>query len=346
MENQNSKNIIIVNEDGMNNCFAGFSIDEYPREIFPPIIEYYEYEYIETKDFNPNNDKFKEKLKKSISKLQLEEHLKSLNINLTKESKNISEDEIKIRKTRSNYLFDDYGVIKTEDEIQLFWELIFTEKLKVSPEKHNILLTEGINNTKEKREKMAEIMFETFHIPNLFIAKKLPLILYGERTSSGLIIDFGKDIMTMAPILNGYYLPHVESFDIPSNSSFFEPNIAEKCANCIQNFDLNTKKELSSIYLYGTLSRIERISEQLSHKIYYMYGDSTKIKGISEQFTKIMQGLVPRCYDDFNVVISPEKRYPIWEGALFLSNNLSKSEWISKNEYEEMGPVVVNRKCF
>ena len=76
-----------------------------------------------------------------------------------------------------------------------------------------------------------------------------------------------------------------------------------------------------------------------------MYGDS-KNQGISEQFTRIIQGLFPSCYEYVKVVILPEKRLPMWEGALCLSNILSKSDWISKVDYEEMGSVIVNRKCF
>lgn len=202
-------------------------------------------------------------------------------------------------------------------------------------------------NTKENRQKMGEIMFETFHIPKLFIAKKLALPLYSQYYNSGLMIDFGNDIITIAPILEGYYLLPIETYHVPSYSPFFEPNIIEKMSNRIQSYDFDIRKELTRcIYLYGTPSRIQRISDQISHKYYYMYGDSKKDQGISEQFTKIIQGLIPRCYEYVKVIILPENTFPIWEGALQLSNILSKNDWVSKNEYEEMGSVIIRRKCF
>ena len=77
-----------------------------------------------------------------------------------------------------------------------------------------------------------------------------------------------------------------------------------------------------------------------------MYGDSKKNQGISEQFTQIIQGLVPSCYEYIRVNLLQENTFPIWEGAINLSNMLHEGDWISKNEYEEMGPVIVNRKCF
>ena len=347
MENDNLKDIIVVNEDGFNNCLVGFNYDEKPREIFPPIIVNYKYQYYATKDSDPkNDDKFKEKLEKCLSKFQLREHLKKLNINLSKEDNNINEDEIKIQEVKENYPFDENGIIQNWDNIEFLWGEIFSKKLKVSPEEYNIILTEGIKNTKENRQKMGEIMFETFHIPKLFIAKKLVLPLYSQYSNSGLMIDFGNDIITIAPILEGYYLLPIETFLIPSYS-FFEPNIIDKVSNRIQSYHFDIRRELTRcIYLYGTPSRIQRISDQISHKYYYMYGDSKKEQDISEKFTKIIQGLIPSCYEYVNVKILPENTFPIWEGALQLSNMLSKTDWISKNEYEEMGSVIISRKCF
>ena len=348
IENENSKDIIIVNEDGFKNCLIGFNYDEKPREVFQPIINSYKYQYYITKDSDPkNDDKFKEKVEKSLLQFELQEQLKSLNINLQKEYNN-NEDIINIEKIRSNYYpFDEYGIIQNWDDMEFIWREIFSKKLRVSPEECNIILTEGINNTKKNRQKMGEIMFETFHIPKLFISKKLTLPLYSQYSKSGLMIDFGNDIITIAPIFEGYCLLPIETFEIPSYSPFFQPNIIDKMLNIFRRYDFDIQKELTRcIYLYGTPSRIERISEQISHKYYYMYGSSKKNPGISEQFTKIIQGYIPSCYEYVNVKVLKENTFPYWEGALQLSNILSKSDWISKNEYEEKGSDIINRKCF
>lgn len=333
IKEENSNNLIIVSEDSLNNCLVGFSDEEYPREVFPPYIKHYDIQYTIRDSTQNNVDIFK---KKSLfTEQEIKEFVNNPNFK-----------DFKYKERNTTCPFDEYGIIQNWDDINLIWEDIFTKKLKVSPEKYNIILTEGINNTKEKRGKMAEIMFETFNISNLFIAKKLVLPLFSEITTSGFMIDFGKDIITTAPIFEGFCLPFIESFDIPSHSPFFQPNIVENCSKSIGRFDRDIQKKLTGcIYLYGIPSRIERISEQISHKFYYMYGDS-KNQGISEQFTRIIQGLFPSCYEYVKVVILPEKRLPMWEGALCLSNILSKSDWISKVDYEEMGSVIVNRKCF
>ena len=47
------------------------------------------------------------------------------------------------------------------------WNHIFFEKLKdeVKPDEEAVLITECILNPKANREKVAEILFETFNIP-------------------------------------------------------------------------------------------------------------------------------------------------------------------------------------
>lgn len=50
--------------------------------------------------------------------------------------------------------------------------------LRVDPEAHNFVLTEPPLNTPENREYTAEIMFETFNVPGLYIGVQAVLALY------------------------------------------------------------------------------------------------------------------------------------------------------------------------
>ena len=63
-----------------------------------------------------------------------------------------------------------HGVVEDWDLMERFWEQCVFKLLRAEPEDHYFLLTEPPLNTPENREYTAEIMFETFNIPGLYIA--------------------------------------------------------------------------------------------------------------------------------------------------------------------------------
>ena len=56
------------------------------------------------------------------------------------------------------------------DLMERFWEQCIFKYLRAEPEDHFFLLTEPPLNTPENREYTAEIMFESFNVPGLYIA--------------------------------------------------------------------------------------------------------------------------------------------------------------------------------
>jgi len=47
---------------------------------------------------------------------------------------------------------------------------IFYRELQVSPEEHPVLLTEPPNNSIKNKEKLMQVMFESFNVPALYVA--------------------------------------------------------------------------------------------------------------------------------------------------------------------------------
>ena len=92
--------------------------------------------------------------------------------------------------------------------MEKIWEHIFTNELRVDPVEHNVMLTEPPNNPKENRERMAQIMFETFNVPGLYIANPGVLILYSAGKYTGIVADSGEGVTYFDPIFDGYSLPH------------------------------------------------------------------------------------------------------------------------------------------
>jgi actin-related protein 3 len=107
-----------------------------------------------------------------------------------------------------------HGVVEDWDLMEKFWEQSIFKYLRAEPEDHYFLLTEPPLNTPENREYTAEIMFESFNVPGLYIAVQAVLALaaswtsrqVGERTLTGTVIDSGDGVTHVIPVAEGYVI--------------------------------------------------------------------------------------------------------------------------------------------
>jgi len=109
----------------------------------------------------------------------------------------------------------EHGIVTNWDDTELIWHHTFYNELRVNPEEHNVLLTEAPINPKANREKMAEIMFETFNTPGMYIQVQAVLSLYASGPTTGIVLDCGDGVSHTVPIYEGYCLPHaVQRLDL------------------------------------------------------------------------------------------------------------------------------------
>ncbi len=102
-----------------------------------------------------------------------------------------------------------HGMVEDWDLMEKFMEQCIFKYLRAEPEDHYFLLTEPPLNTPENREYTAEIMFESFNIPGLYIAVQAVLSLaaswtkrqVGERTLTGVVIDSGDGVTHVIPVV-------------------------------------------------------------------------------------------------------------------------------------------------
>jgi actin-related protein len=108
----------------------------------------------------------------------------------------------------------EHGIVTDWDNMEQIWNHTF-EQLRVKPDDRDVLLTEAPRNPKKNREKMAEIMFETFNVGRLYIAIQGVLSLYASGRTIGTVLDIGDGVTHTIPIYDGYAIDNaIHRFDL------------------------------------------------------------------------------------------------------------------------------------
>lgn len=100
------------------------------------------------------------------------------------------------------------GVVRNWEDMERVWSYSFESMLRTSPEEHPVFMTEAPLNPKQNRERMTQIMFESFNVPCLYVSVQGVLALYSSGRTSGLVLDSGDGISHTLPISEGYAVPH------------------------------------------------------------------------------------------------------------------------------------------
>lgn len=98
------------------------------------------------------------------------------------------------------------GIITDWAAMECLWERTFRE-LKTPPERHAVLLADPPLSPRTNREKLAEVMFETFSVPALYVENQSVLSVYSCGRTSGLVVESGEGCSYATPVHEGFYLP-------------------------------------------------------------------------------------------------------------------------------------------
>ena len=95
------------------------------------------------------------------------------------------------------------GIITNWDDMESLWQHTFYNELRMSPDEHPILMSEAPFNPKANREKITEIMFETFRTPAFYICLPAVLSLYASGKTDGIVLDSGHSVTHAVPCVDG-----------------------------------------------------------------------------------------------------------------------------------------------
>lgn len=102
----------------------------------------------------------------------------------------------------------EHGIVVDWNDMELIWHHIYSkEQLNTFAEEHPVLITESPVNPRRNRERTAEIFFETFNVPALFVSMQAVLSLYASGRTTGVVLDSGDGITQAVPIYEGFALP-------------------------------------------------------------------------------------------------------------------------------------------
>ena len=101
----------------------------------------------------------------------------------------------------------EHGIVTDWDDMERIWQFVWERELATSSENHPVLLTEPPLNPRTNRDTAAQILFEKFDVPALYLAVQATLSLYAAGRTTGTVLDVGDGVSHAVPVYEGFAVP-------------------------------------------------------------------------------------------------------------------------------------------
>ncbi|ETN41551.1 actin-like protein [Cyphellophora europaea CBS 101466] len=98
----------------------------------------------------------------------------------------------------------EHGVVTDWDDMERIWTYVYEHELKTLSEEHPVLLTEPPQNPRTNREMAAQILFEQFNVPAIYMSIQAVLSLYASGRTTGIVLDSGDGVTHAVPVYEGF----------------------------------------------------------------------------------------------------------------------------------------------
>ncbi|XP_046582664.1 actin, cytoskeletal 4-like [Haliotis rubra] len=253
-----------------------------------------------------------------------------------------------------------------------------------SPEEHPVLLTEAPLNPKSNREKMVQIMYETFNTPAFYVGIQAVLSLYALPHAVRRMDLAGRHLTSyLSRILHerGYnfttscewsFISYIKEklcyvamdfesemvsaaqsstiekgYELPDGSVITIGNERFRAPECLfqPSFMGMESTGIHEMVNSSVVNCDIDIRKDLYSNV-VLSGGSTMYPGLADRMVKELSSIVPSSIK-VKVISPPERKYSVWIGASILASlSTFQQMWISKQEYDECGPSIVHKKCF
>lgn len=359
----------IIIDTGSAWCRAGFAGDETPRAVVPAVVGRPRHG-IMTVGMDPKGCFVGEEAQKKRALLDMRHPVKC-------------------------------GVVSNLSDMEELLRHVFLEKLRVSPEEHHVLLTECPLIPKAEREKMTQLMFETFKSPGMYVANQAVLSLNASGRTTGVVLDSGDSVTHAVPIQDGLILPHAVSrlntggreltmylpkllrgrgileseimreikenkccvsldyqkdvdsaakstYELPDGNVIPIGNERFRCPEALfQPSFMGAESKGIHLTTHDSIVKCDKELHKTLYNNIVLSGGSTMFPGLAERMKKELTALAPPSMkQEVAIHAAPERNIYAWLGGSRLASSADfQHKWISRQEYEEVGPTIVHSKC-